>query len=116
MCLDKETVGTGSERSLRQSGHKAARSPEVDPSPPPGCCTLCVASNTTGWPFASRVGNERISTTRLLYPKVVPRSVCQISCAFADSNLRTTCRISPGERKLPLFHIHDPPRRGRRFQ
>ena len=39
--------------------------PETSPRPP-GICTECVASNTTGQPVPRMMGIERISDTRLL--------------------------------------------------
>ena len=50
----------------KSSFDKANRS-SISPIPP-GCCTECVASKTTGYPVLAIIGKLRISTTRLLYP------------------------------------------------
>ena len=63
------------------SGSANSRSPPLFPPAAPGSWTLWVASNTVGRPFRRMIANERMSTTRFWYPKVVPRSVCQISDA-----------------------------------
>ena len=39
--------------------------PLVEPCPP-GSCTECVASNTTGQPVSRMIASERMSETRLL--------------------------------------------------
>ena len=39
--------------------------PEAVPCPP-GSCTECVASNTTGQPVSRMIASERMSETRLL--------------------------------------------------
>ncbi len=59
----------------------------TDRSPsPPGRCRLCVTSKMTGQPNDLIRASERKSTTRSLYPNVVPRSV---SSTFLPPALRT---------------------------
>ena len=71
----------------------------------PGSCTECVASNTTGWPVRFIISRERISTTRLPYPKEVPRShkeMLSFPAAFAFFRILA---ISQGARNWPFFML-----------
>ena len=68
-------------------------------------CTECVASNTTGWPVRFIISRERISTTRLPYPKEVPRShkeMLSFPAAFAFFRILA---ISQGARNWPFFML-----------
>jgi len=71
MSLHEEPVGTGRKRGPGQRQREFALSPALAAGRP-GSCTLCVASKTVGHPFAFMIEKERMSTTRLLYPNVVP--------------------------------------------
>ncbi len=61
-----------------------------------GNCTECVASNTTGANFRM-IASDRISTTKLLYPKLDPRSVTNTWLLPASRHLSTACFMSQGE-------------------
>src|SRR5204862_136113 len=91
--------------AARASGATNLRSPPDAVPSPPGCCTLCVASNTTGQPVAARIGSERRSATRLLYPNAKPRSVTSRSWLPVERAFSTTRSISPGERNCPFFRF-----------
>ena len=51
--------------ALASTGTKSRLPPEVVPLPP-GCCTECVASYTTGHCVSRIMANERMSDTKLL--------------------------------------------------
>ena len=65
---------------------------------PPGCCTECVASNTTGQLVSRIIARPRISEINVLEPKLAPRSHTIIVSAppLASLALFTTCYISCG--------------------
>ena len=67
-----------------------------------GNCTEWVASNTTGANFRI-IASDRISTTRLLYPKLAPRSVKKTWVLPASRHFSTACRISHGELNCPFL-------------
>ncbi len=71
--------------------------------PPPGSCTLCVASNTTGNPNSFIRAMDLMSTIRLLYPKEVPRSVSKRSRLPVEVAFSMVGPISHGEREIGLF-------------
>ncbi|MND03519.1 hypothetical protein D3C83_233790 [compost metagenome] len=52
--------------AARDSTGTNSRWPPLLPSAPPGNCTECVASNTTGQPVSRITDSERMSLTRLL--------------------------------------------------
>ncbi len=79
-------------------------SPAVTPSPPPGSCRLCVTSKTTGQ-NARMIGNARMSTTRLLYPNVKPRSVTKTFELPAAVTFEIAWRTSAGARNCPFFRL-----------
>src|ERR1035438_10745843 len=83
--------------AARASGAMNSGCP-LDAAPaPPGNCTECVASNTTGQPASRIIFNPRISTTRLLYPKLDPRSVSTTRSEEHTSELQSlrhlVCRL-----------------------
>src|SRR2546426_778005 len=65
-CTSMKTASTPAPTAARASGATKRRSPPDAVPCPPGCCTLCVASNTTGQPVAASTGSARKSATRLL--------------------------------------------------
>src|SRR5262249_27882267 len=69
------TASTPKATAARAKGSTYWRSPPERVPSPPGSCTACVASKTTGTPRPRITRSPRKSTTRLLYPKVAPRSV-----------------------------------------
>ena len=52
--------------AARASTGTNSRWPPDDVPCPPGSCTECVASNTTGQPVSRMIASERMSETRLL--------------------------------------------------
>src|SRR4029077_3071379 len=81
------------------------RSPPERSPCPPGSCTEWVASNTTGQPVARSTDSERMSATRLLYPKEKPRSHTRIAWFPVERALSTTFCISHGERNWPFLML-----------
>src|SRR5213080_2207199 len=104
-CTSMKTASAPAATAARASGATNLRSPPDAVPSPPGCCTLCVASNTTGQPVAARIGSERRSATRLLYPNAKPLSVTSRSWLPVERAFSTTRSISPGERNCPFFRF-----------
>src|SRR5205814_1057789 len=104
-CTSMKTASAPAATAARASGATNRRSPPEAVPSPPGCCTLFVASNTTGQPVAARIGSERMSATRLLYPNAKPRSVTSRSWLPVERAFSTTRSISPGERNCPFFRL-----------
>ncbi len=65
-CTSMKTASTPQATPARASGSMNSDCPPVALPNPPGSCRLCVTSKTTGAPKARMMGNERMSTTRLL--------------------------------------------------
>ena len=61
--VSQNRPSTPSAIAARASGSTIARLPPVAPPSPPGSCTLCVASNTTGTPSDCICGMARMSFT-----------------------------------------------------
>src|SRR5439155_23622095 len=74
-CTSMNTPSTPAATPAAASGSMYSARPAVTPSPAPGSCRLWVTSKITGYPSSRSMGNARMSTTRLLYPKLTPRSV-----------------------------------------
>ncbi len=55
------------------------------------------------------MGNERMSTTRLLYPKEAPRSVRKTLVVARLANLGNSMTHVPGRNKLALLDVHGAP-------
>ena len=65
-CVSMNTPATPTAMAARAStGTNSRWPPEVAPCPP-GNCTECVASKTTGAPVSRMIASERMSETRLL--------------------------------------------------
>jgi len=77
--------------------------PEAEPCPP-GNCTECVASNTTGQLVSRMIASERMSETRLLYPKEKPRSQTMMFGLPVERALSTTFFISTRQ-ELALLDV-----------
>src|ERR1035441_8289784 len=89
--------------AARASGAMNSGCP-LDAAPaPPGNCTECVASNTTGQPPSRIIFNPRISTTRLLYPKLDPRSVSTTWLLPVDATFSAARWISCGATNCPFL-------------
>src|SRR5579864_8557394 len=78
-CTSRNTPSTPAATAARASKGMNSGWPPLTAGPLPsdcaeGNCTEWVASNTTGANFRI-IASDRISTTRLLYPKLAPRSV-----------------------------------------
>ncbi len=71
------------------------RCPPLTPLPADGVWTECVPSKTTG-AKPRMTGRERISTTRLLYPKLAPRSVSETRSLPLSRIFSTAWRMSQG--------------------
>src|ERR1019366_2269281 len=91
--------------AARASGAMNSGCP-LDPAPaPPGNCTECVASNTTGQPASRIIFNPRISTTRLLYPKLAPPSVSTTRLLPVDATFSAARWISCGATNCPFLML-----------
>ena len=84
MGLEEEPVRAGRRRGARAAAGMCSRWPPLaPPAPCPGCCTECVASNTTGAPW----------------PRAAARNC---ACRRPGRRSRRTCRArSPRRRRLP---------------
>src|SRR5262249_36139355 len=67
-CTSMNTASTPKATAARARGSTYWRSPPERVPSPPGSCTECVASKTTGTPRSRITPRLRKSTTRLLYP------------------------------------------------
>src|SRR6185437_3316580 len=65
-CTSIKIPSTPAATPARASGSMNSGCPPLDLPSPPGSCTECVTSKTTGYPSFRRIGNERMSTTRFL--------------------------------------------------
>ena len=65
-CVSMKTPATPAATAARASTGTNSRWPPEAVPLPPGSCTECVASNTTGQPVARITDSERMSETRLL--------------------------------------------------
>jgi hypothetical protein len=63
--LDEHARDPHRHRRARQVRHELPLAPADAPCPP-GCCTLWVASNTTGQPISAMIGRLRMSLTSVL--------------------------------------------------
>ena len=74
-CVSIKTPAIPTVIAARASiGVKRRSPPEVEPSAV-GYCEVCEASKMTGALVSFKIERERMSAIRLLYPKLVPRSV-----------------------------------------
>ena len=64
MGFHEDAGDAGRDRRARQHRHEFALA-AADVPCPPGNCTECVASNTTGQPVSRMIASERMSETRL---------------------------------------------------
>src|SRR5262249_32394320 len=65
-CTSRKTASAPAPTAARASVATIARAPPDEKPRARGCCTLWVASNTTGQPLSASTGNARMSDTRLL--------------------------------------------------
>ena len=65
-CVSMNTPATPTAMAARASTGTNSRWPPLDVPWPPGSCTLCVASNTTGAFVSRMMARLRMSDTRLL--------------------------------------------------
>ena len=72
---------------------------------PPGFWTLWVASKTTGHPKPCIIGMDRKSLTRVLYPKLVPRSVTKMLLFPVERLFRWHGHVV-GAKKLALLNVY----------
>src|SRR4029079_19765426 len=102
-CVSMKTPATPTATAARAStGTKRRSPPELVPCPP-GCCTECVASNTTGQPVSAMIGRPRISVTIVLEPNEEPRSA-RITLELPEATILVpTFFISQGARNCPFF-------------
>src|SRR5580704_13485011 len=63
-CTSRKIPSTPTAAPARASGSMNSGWPPLDFPSPPGSCTECVTSKTTGQPVFRMIGKERISTTR----------------------------------------------------
>src|SRR4029077_9493365 len=63
-CTSRKIPSTPAATPARASGSINSGCPPLDFPSPPGSCTECVTSNTTGQPVLRMIGNARMSTTR----------------------------------------------------
>src|SRR5499427_5155234 len=96
-------ASTPTDTAARASACTYWRSPPERSPAPPGSCTEWVASKTTGYPKPRMMGIPRKSTTRLLYPKEVPRSVRRMLSLPVERILVTTLPMSRGARNCPFL-------------
>src|SRR3984957_8222264 len=102
-CVSMNIPATPAATAARaKTGTNSRCPPETSPLPP-GSCTECVASNTTGHPVSRMMASDRISDTRLLYPKEKPRSHTMICALPVERALSTTFCISHGDRNWPFL-------------
>ena len=101
--------------AARASGSTIARLPPVAPPRPPGSCTLCVASKTTGTPSACICGNR----PHVVHQPAVAEKRAALARAgrrwqpAAASLLDDVPHVARGH-ELALLHVHGPARsRGR---
>jgi len=103
--------------AARASTGTNSRWPPLAEPRPPGSCTEWVASNTTGQPVARRIDSDRMSLTRLLYPKETPRSQARKRSASnpasraASRALSTTFFHVTGARNCPFLMLTGRPLR-----
>src|SRR5262249_21904397 len=95
-CTSRKTASAPAPTAARASVATIARSPPDEAPRAPGCCTLWVASKTTGQPLSASTGSARMSDTRLLYPNAKPRSVTSRSVLPVERAFSTTRCISQG--------------------
>ena len=65
-CVSMKMPAMPVAMAARASTGTNSRCPPDDVPCPPGNCTECVASNTTGQPVSRMIASERMSDTRLL--------------------------------------------------
>ena len=65
-CVSRNNPATPAATAARASTGTCCRSPPEDAPRAPGCCTACVASNTTGQRVSRKTASARMSTTKLL--------------------------------------------------
>ena len=104
-CVSMNSPATPAATAARASTGTNSRWPPEDAPCPPGSCTECVASNTTGQPVVRRIESERMSDTKLLYPKEKPRSHTRIASLPVERALSTTFCISQGDRNCPFLML-----------
>ena len=107
-CVSKNRPSTPIAVAARASGSTIARLPPVASPSPPGSCTLCVASKTTGTPSACICGiaahvvhQPAIAEERAALAQQILRQPALAK--FADHVLH----VARGH-ELPLLHVHGP--------
>ena len=82
-----------------------ARRPPAASARPPGICREWVTSKKIGAPNSFMMPKPSMSTTRLLYPKLEPRSHRMTLSLPASSHFLMMCFISRGARNWAFFTL-----------
>ena len=102
-CVSRKIPSVPTATAARPMVSISSGSPPATPDARLGCWSECVMSVTTGCPKACMRGMPRKSTTRSVYPKVVPRSVSITFGLPASTTFCAAKRIASGARNCPFL-------------